>query len=307
MIIHLPNTTTNVINKRMVELRDEGGAVALGRVLTLIVDATDSNAETAIQAANNASREHPCRVITVSGMNPEAQNQLDAEIRIGGDAGASEVLKLTLHGALAKQGAAVVTPLLLPDAPVVAWWPNDAPDDPAKTPLGQIAQRRITDSSESSDPCGKLRSLRVHHQAGDTDLAWTRLTHWRAQLAAAMDLPPFEPAQRAVVIGSDDSPSTDLIGAWLAHSLACPVERIGVNDVDGLQEVRIERESGPIVLSRPNRSDTAILTQPGQPQRDVALPLRSLTESLTEDLRRLDPDEVYGEVLVDGLSLLGDS
>ena len=37
MIIEMPSTTTNEVNKRLVKLRDEGGAVALGRVLTLIV------------------------------------------------------------------------------------------------------------------------------------------------------------------------------------------------------------------------------------------------------------------------------
>src|SRR5690625_7448180 len=93
----------------MVELRDEGGAVALGRVLTLIIDATDSDAETAIQAANNASREHPCRVITVSDMNPAADNQLDAEIRIGGAAGASEVQKIKMHGTMNRIGACDIT------------------------------------------------------------------------------------------------------------------------------------------------------------------------------------------------------
>lgn len=306
MIIHLPDTTTNAINKRMVELRDEGGAVALGRVLTLIIDATKGDAEAAITAANNASREHPCRVIAVTSGASGDENRLDAEVRIGGDAGASEVLKLELHGELAEHGSAVVMPLLLPDAPVVVWWPHDAPDNPAGTALGQIAQRRITDTNECPAPCSKLRALKRNHTAGDTDLAWTRLTPWRALLAAALDLPPAEPATRAVVVGSDDSPSTDLIGAWLAHNLKCEVERVGVSNVSGLQEVRIERESGPVILTRPNGADTAQLIQHGQPDRDVALPIQSLTESLTEELRRLDPDDVYGETLTLGLPLLGE-
>ena len=306
MIIHLPDTTTNAINKRMVELRDEGGAVALGRVLTLIIDARTGDAEAAITAANNASREHPCRVIAVTTGAETTDNRLDAEVRIGGDAGASEVLKLVLHGELAQHGAAVVMPLLLPDAPVVVWWPHEAPDNPAQSPLGRIGQRRITDTNACGDPCGKLRELQKNHTAGDTDLAWTRLTPWRALLAASFDLPPFENANRAVVVGATDSPSTDLIGAWLAHNLRCEVERVGVADVRGLQEVRIERDSGPIVLARPNGSDTAQLRQPGQPDRDVALPIQSLTESLTEELRRLDPDDVYGETLTQGLPLLGE-
>ena len=37
MIIDLPDTTTRDLNKRLVEERDEGGVVALGRVLTLVI------------------------------------------------------------------------------------------------------------------------------------------------------------------------------------------------------------------------------------------------------------------------------
>ena len=43
-------------------------------------------------------------------------------------------------------------------------------------------------------------------------------------------------------------------------------------------------------------------------QRDrlrVALPIRTLSEALIEELRRLDPDEVYGEVLTEGLTKVG--
>ena len=51
MIIDLPSTTTNAVGKRLVKLRDEGGAVALGRVLTLVVDVGTHDVEEAIAAA----------------------------------------------------------------------------------------------------------------------------------------------------------------------------------------------------------------------------------------------------------------
>ncbi|HXL60676.1 MAG TPA: oxidoreductase, partial [Mycobacterium sp.] len=35
MIVDLPNTTTNEINKKITELREQEGAITLGRVLTL--------------------------------------------------------------------------------------------------------------------------------------------------------------------------------------------------------------------------------------------------------------------------------
>ena len=37
MIIDLPDTDTGAINKKIVALREEGGAITLGRVLTLVI------------------------------------------------------------------------------------------------------------------------------------------------------------------------------------------------------------------------------------------------------------------------------
>ena len=88
MIIELPDTTTGQINNALVNSRKEGGVVTLGRVMTLVIDATGADAEDAIATANVASREHPCRIIVIApGDSPKAR--LDAEIRVGGDAGAS--------------------------------------------------------------------------------------------------------------------------------------------------------------------------------------------------------------------------
>ena len=67
MIVDLPDTDTGAINKKIVALREEGGEITLGRVLTLVI-APDTEAvlEESIEAANAASREHPCRVIVVA-------------------------------------------------------------------------------------------------------------------------------------------------------------------------------------------------------------------------------------------------
>src|SRR6266511_5083470 len=133
MIVDLPATTTSQVNSKLVHLREQGGVNALSRVLTLvIVMDDDEHTEDIIDAANDASREHPCRVIVVARGAKRAAPRLDAQIRVGGDAGASEVIVLRLYGPLANEGASCVIPLLLPDAPVVAWWPFEAPAAPAK-------------------------------------------------------------------------------------------------------------------------------------------------------------------------------
>ena len=147
MIIDLPSTSTSAINRKMVDMREQGGTVALSRVLTLVIVTDESGSEESIEAANEASFEHPCRVIVIARGSKRGTARMDAQIRVGGDAGASEVIITRLYGELADHGNAIVVPLLLPDAPVVAWWPQDAPDVPAEDRIGALAQRRITDSA----------------------------------------------------------------------------------------------------------------------------------------------------------------
>jgi len=300
VIIDLPDTTVSQVAKQLVKVREEGGAVALGRVLTLVIAARNGVAEAAIDAANDASREHPMRVIVLTiGEGPA---HLDAQIRVGGDAGASEVVVLHAYGEAAENEESLVTGLLLPDAPVVAWWPEEAPTDPASSPLGRIAQRRITDAATTPDVRDRLALLGRTHAPGDTDLAWTRLTHWREQLAAVLDQPPYEEVTAAEVRGAAASPSTALLAGWLQLALDVPV-RWSYEDPEtwqeGIKSVRLTRASGDILLERPVPG-TAILTQPGQPDHELHLPRRTLRECLAEELRRLDPDVLYGRVITVG-------
>ena len=48
----------------------------------------------------------------------------------------------------------------------------------------------------------------------------------------------------------------------------------------------------------------ALLTQPGRPERRIARAPRADRDCLAEELRRLDPDDVYGEVITKGMALL---
>jgi glucose-6-phosphate dehydrogenase assembly protein OpcA len=305
VIIDLPDTTVSQIAKKLVKVREEGGAVALGRVLTLLIVARNGVAEAAIDAANDASREHPMRVIVlVSG---EGSAHLDAQIRVGGDAGASEVVVLHAFGDAASNEESLVTGLLLPDAPVVAWWPDEAPTDAAASPLGRIAQRRITDAATSPDVRDRLALLGKTHAPGDTDLAWTRLTHWREQLAAVLDQPPYERVTAVEVRGAAASPSTALLAAWLRMALDVPVSWSYEDPAhwqEGIKSVRLTRASGDILLERPT-PDVAILTQPDQPDHELHLPRRTLRECLAEELRRLDADLLYGRVITEGWNRLG--
>lgn len=305
MIIDLPQTTSSRINKAMVDLREQGGTNALGRVLTLVIVTTEANAEDPIAAANAASFEHPCRVIVVAQGQRRASARMDAQIRVGGDAGASEVIVLRLYGALADHGASVVVPLLLADAPVVAWWPGESPEIPAEDPIGALAQRRITDVAAAKRPVAELGKRVDSYRPGDTDLAWTRITTWRGLLAAALDQPPQDKVHAVTVTAAGDSAAGQLLAAWLALELRCPVTmaKPPARGSKGLSGVVLHRKVGDVKLIRPE-GITANFTVANQPERQVALPRRSLRDCLAEELRRLDADEVYAEVLSRGLAAL---
>ncbi|MGC1207253.1 MAG: 6-phosphogluconolactonase [Ornithinimicrobium sp.] len=303
MIVDLPSTTTGTISKRLVSLRNEVGAMAMGRVLTLLVLVDETGADDAVAAANDATRQHPARIIVVVRGNGRGKQRLDAQIRVGGDAGASEIVVLRLYGALADHGDAVVTPLLLPDSPIVGWWPGEPPANVADSPLGKLAHRRITDAAPCSQPARQLKRRAKHYSPGDTDLTWTRITRWRALLAATLDYPPYEAVTAATVVAEPDCASADLLAGWLAGALGIPVLRARSQAGTGLVSVRMQRASGPIDLIRV-KGQVASLSQPGQPTREVALLEPGLPESLAAELRRLDADQVYAAALVKGLPMV---
>lgn len=292
MIVDLPATTTGAVSKKLVELRESGGAVTLGRVLTLVVVIRDpTKFEPAIEAANEASREHPCRVIVLARGDRDDEDVLDAQIRVGGDAGASEVVVLRLRGELADHEQSVVLPFLLPDTPVVAWWPHGAPAEPAEDPVGKLAMRRITDATNAPDPRAAISSRLATYSEGDSDLAWSRITYWRALLTTALDQ-HAEPVTSVTVSGLRDEPALDILAGWLAGRLDVPVTRT-------VGELRVEMVLGSstVSISRPQTGTTATLVRTGQPDMLVSLARRETRDCLAEELRRLDRDEIYEEAL----------
>ncbi|WP_109471436.1 6-phosphogluconolactonase [Ornithinimicrobium cavernae] len=300
MIVDLPSTTTTEISKRLVALRHAVGAMAMGRVLTLLLVTDEEQADAALEVANDATRQHPARILAVVRANRRGASRLDAQIRVGGDAGASEIVILRLFGEMADHGASVVTPLLLPDSPIVAWWPGEPPADVATSALGAIARRRITDAGGCARPATQLKRRAKHYAPGDTDLAWTRITRWRGLLAAALDEAPYQEVQSAAVVAEAGEPSADLIAGWLAHALDIPVQRVSSADGTGIVSVRMERADGPIDLVRAQEG-LSTLSQPGRPVREVALSIPEAAECLAAELRRLDADEIYAAALTEGL------
>ncbi|HEX7105591.1 MAG TPA: glucose-6-phosphate dehydrogenase assembly protein OpcA [Acidothermaceae bacterium] len=294
MNVDLQHTTSAAILTALTDARHRSGTAALGMVLTLVVDVNEIDHHDALRAALAAAREHPCRIVTVIRRAASAPPRLDAEIRVGEDNSLAEVIVLRMYGDLRDQADSMVLPLLLPDAPVLVWWPGQAPAVPSQSPLGLLAQRRVTDAAASRTPLAVLRSRSDAHAPGDTDFAWTRLTPWRTLLAAALDQ-PFDPIVSAEVSAARNNPSAELLATWLEMQLRVPVART-ITRGPGLTGVALTTKRGHITISRPD-GRLATLERTGQPDRSVALPRRGTDELLAEELRRLDPDDIYNETI----------
>lgn len=291
-MIELLNTNSYEIAAEFTRARARAGSPAMGMVMTLIIVVDDDDAEGAMRAAQAASHEHPARVLGVVLGDARGAAEVNAQVGTGsGWSGETAVIRL--RGEVVKHAESVVLPLLLPDSPVAIWWPNHPPADPAADPLGQLAQRRITDSASAVR--GKTRAIHLQCQTytpGNTDLAWTRITPWRALLAAALDQRPVK-VRRASVTAERISPSADLLVAWLVDRLKIPVERKNSRG-PGITEVVLEAADESARISRPD-GKLATFSVTGRPDRTVALKRRDLPELLAEELRRLDEDEVYAE------------
>jgi glucose-6-phosphate dehydrogenase assembly protein OpcA len=299
MKIDLTDTTASKINKALVQGRRAIGTPAVGMVLTMVIVTDEENAYDAIKAAEEASHEHPSRTLVVIKRHARTprertRSRLDAEVRVGSEAGTGETVVLRTYGEVSDHADSVVLPLLLPDAPVVVWWPVDAPENPAQDPLGALAQRRITDLYAVANPLQVLETRVRSYAPGDTDLAWTRLTPWRSMLAAALDQARVK-VTSAVVEAEEENPAAELLARWLEARLGVAADRV-VTAGPVVTAVRLGTANGEIVIDRPE-GPLATLTLPGQPSRTLALKVRTTSELIAEELRRLDADEMYAVAL----------
>lgn len=301
MITPMPNTTTSKIARGLVEAQ-EHYTLTTSRVLTLIVVLNaDDEVDAVLDSIRDASHEHPSRVLVVIRGNRRAEPLLNAELRVGGEAGASEIVVMHLFGALADNAESVVTPLLLPDTPIVVWWPTAAPPEPARTPIGALGQRRITHAITKQD----LGNLSSGYTPGDTDMAWGEITQWRGIVASSLDRLPHEAVQRVEVSGPSNSLAVDLAAAWLHDRLGVPVKRL-VTESSGakssadekftIHSVHFFRDTSDIIIDAVEAGSVRV-NVPGSPESMVALNTRSSAEILSEELRHLDADKAYAHTL----------
>jgi glucose-6-phosphate dehydrogenase assembly protein OpcA len=138
-----------------------------------------------------------------------------------------------------------------------------------------------------------MHTLCSSYSPGNTDLAWTRLTPWRALLASALD--QYETAATSASVTAERiSPSADLLVTWLTDRLKVKVSRHSSKG-PGITEVVLETKQGPIRITRRD-GRLATISSPDRPDRPIALKRLGVPALLAEELRRLDEDDVYAGV-----------
>lgn len=300
------DTTGTAIIKALAGERRNGGAVTSGNALTLVIVVDEPDVAEVEAAVSIAASKHPMRMLLVIRRQIDAPvPRLDAEVLLGGRLGPGEAVVMRMYGRLALHAESVTLPLLAPDAPVFTWWCGAPPDRISYDPLGVFADRRITDVSRADDRVAALRQRAIDFAPGDTDLAWTRVTGWRAALASAFD-GCSEYAVGAEVEGDDCDPSALLLAGWLSSRMGFYVP---VHKVPGraISKVTLHLNGGGAITAVLDGS-RLLLRRDNQPDSIAPFADRSLGELLAEELRRLDEDHVFADSLgaVSGVTGLED-
>ena len=289
MEIALEKTNASDIARALVKARRAAGSPAMDMVLTLLVVTDDDAVGAALRTATTLSREHPSRVIGVIIGDGRGAAELNAKVRVGESASGESIL-LRISGELTKHAESVVLPLLLPDSPVVVWWPGKPPNNPSEDAIGQLARRRLTDAEATDSPIRSLKAVAREYSPGDTDLSWTHLTPWRALLAAALDQSNSKITGGYVIAGTGN-PAATLLVAWLESRLKVPIT-LRKGDIEQISTVALHSPVGDVVIDRISPT-SCHFSVPGSSPREVPLGARTLAELLAEDLRRLDADDIY--------------
>lgn len=184
--------------------RGQAGVMRV-RVLNLIVYAeSETMADRVSSIVPLVAQCHPARVIVLldKGVEQEDEEVLDAWITAacyltheGGRQVCWEQVTIPAAGKSVAQLEVAAMPYLVPDLPVVLWWPGE-PRLGSKTfwRLSEVSDRIMIDSAGLAEPLAGLSAAAEVLRRADLDfsledLNWSRLTPWRELLAELFDQP----------------------------------------------------------------------------------------------------------------------
>lgn len=237
--------------------------------LNLVACAPDQRAaENMTNIIQGITGSHPNRAVLIT-IEPEApETRLDVWVQAncqltapGAAQVCGEQISIDARGSASAQVASLVLALMLPDLPVVLWWPGPSPfDSPLFNRLCKLVDHVIVDSASFADPdhdLQRLAALLAERGTGQTrsavsDLNWGRLTPWRELTAQFFDSRVLLPHLRRldnVVIDYAHDPNVPvnrvpalLLVSWLATRLGwLPLE----------DSISVEGELVRLYLRRP--------------------------------------------------------
>lgn len=176
-------------------------------VLNLVICVNgDGQLSDVTQLIASITYSYPCRAIVLVRKPDEPTSPISAFISAhcqlptsSGKRVCCEQITVVGNGESANGLWSLVLPLLVPDLPVMLWWPVEpALDGPLFSRLVKTADRLIVDSRTFERPSQTFAHLAQLAQ-GDykdtsfSDLGWSRLTPWRNTLAQVFDDPSLRP------------------------------------------------------------------------------------------------------------------
>jgi glucose-6-phosphate dehydrogenase assembly protein OpcA len=219
------------------EAAEHAAAEARASVLNLIAVVGNEPELGAVSSVlDRLSVTNPSRTLILLAQHTREADKLEAQVSAqerteSGHRVSTERVILHAHGEPARHLASVAAPLLIPDLPVVLWWPGRPQFDNALfDDLCELADRLVVDTDDGFDQSDLTRLLQVARRkkarAGIGDLNWARLIAWRHVAAQFFDMPGMLARLghiRGVSIfhGSDGSTSqARLLGGWIRSRMA---------------------------------------------------------------------------------------
>src|SRR5262249_46638676 len=219
----------------------------------IVVTGGGKAAEHATETVAKLTGRHPNRAFVISAAPSARKDVLDAWAQMhcqmpspGRPLVCGEQISIDARGAAVDRVPGTLLPLLIPDVPVMLWWPRGEPlGDPRFLKFADMVDRVIVDSATFALPEVGLARMANLLGVGTTisDLAWSRLTPWRELTAQFFDAPALIPHLSEVIRvrvdyeahsgePTDRSQALLLVG-WLAARLgwrvaAPPGEHSGV-------------------------------------------------------------------------------
>ena len=269
----------------------------MGMVLTLVIVVDEDDADDAMEAARGGRRAStPPRILGVDPRRPAAAPARSTPRSASAPASSGETRADPAlrrgHQARRVRGAAAAA-ARLPRRRLVA---GEAPEDPADRPARAARhQRRITDAA--AVPTGKAQAMLdpVPHLRAGQHRPRLDPDHRRGARCS----PRRSTSTRGKVTGASVaaeriSPSADLLAAWLGDRLKVRRSTRKNSDGPGITAVVLTHQAR--ATSRIARADGRLATlsvarrsRTGRSRSSAA----TLAELLAEELRRLDPDDVY--------------